>query len=293
MTAEQLKIVLKELDFNKPETITSKELDLFIIQMVEHIGSTDPELRDKLIYTSIYYFMKDGYLNHKQMEYLIDTCYLNHKQMEYLIDTCLDEQHLFLGIGSTNDDSVFTRAFSTLVIALILDRDREERFLSVETVLKAIESSILYLQKEEDTRGYVEEKGWAHSIAHGADLLAEAVKHPLFDLPLACECLNTIGRCILKDRAYVDEEDERLIYAVIALLEKGMDEILLKEWIENLSKKVTDIKNTSGYTPYFFRMNTNLNQFIKSLYFRLLFLNEGFQTRQEIEGILKSQIIAD
>jgi hypothetical protein len=279
MTDDQLKIVLKELDFKKPETIKSKDLDQLIIQMVEHIGSTDAELRDKLIYTSFYYFTKDGYLN--------------HKQMEYLIETCLDQKHLFLGIGSTNDDSVFTRAFSTLVLALILDRDREEQFLSEETALKAIESSILYLQKEEDTRGYVEEKGWAHSIAHGADLLAETVKHPLFDLALASECLNTIGRCILKDTTYVDEEDERLIYAVIALLEKGMDENLLKEWIANLSKIVADIKNTTGYTPYFFRKNTNLNQFIKSLYFRLLFMNNGIRTRQEIEGILKSQIIAD
>lgn len=278
MTEEQLKIVLKELDFKKPETIKSKDLSQLILQMVYHIGSPDPELRDKLIYTSFYHLTKDGYVN--------------HKQMEYLIETCLDQKYLFIGIGSTNDDSVFTRAFSTLVIALILDRDLEERFLLEETALKAINSSILYLQKEEDTRGYVEEKGWAHSIAHGADLLTEAIKHPLFDLALAGECLNTIGHCILKDTAYIDEEDERLIYAVIALLEKGLDENLLKEWIASLSNRVMDIKNITGYTPYFFRMNTNLNQFIKSLYFRLLFLKIGIQTRQEIERILKSQLMA-
>ncbi|MBS8263743.1 DUF2785 domain-containing protein [Mesobacillus boroniphilus] len=278
MAAEQLKNELKELDFQKPETIKSKDLDQLIIQMVQHIGSTDPVLRDKLIYSSFYHLTKDGYLN--------------HQQMEYLIQTCLDQNHLFIGIGSMNEDSVFTRAFSTLVIALILDRDREERFLSEEMALKAIESSILYLQKEEDTRGYVEDKGWAHSVAHGADLLAEAIKHPLFDLALASECLTTVGSCILKDTAYIDEEDERLIYAVIALLEKGMDENLLKEWIVNLSNNVTEIKNTTGYTPYYFRMNTNLNQFIKSLYFRLLFLNIGLQTRQEIEHILKPQVLA-
>ncbi|MBT2642252.1 DUF2785 domain-containing protein [Bacillus sp. ISL-41] len=275
MNAEQLKIELTKLDFQKPETVKSKDLNQLIQQMVEHIGSTDPVLRDKLIYTSFYYLTKDGYLN--------------HQQMTYLIETSLSKNHLYKDIGLTDDDSVFTRAFSTLVIALILDRDREERFLSEEMVHKAMESSILYLQQEEDTRGYVEDKGWAHSIAHGADLLAEAVKHPIFDLRLASECLNTIGGCILKETAYIDEEDERLIFAVIALLEKGMDENLLTEWIANLSNKVMDIKNTVGYSPYFFRMNTNLNQFIKSLYFRLMFLNKGMKTRQEIERILKSQ----
>ncbi|WP_102262439.1 DUF2785 domain-containing protein [Mesobacillus jeotgali] len=277
MNAEQLKIALKELDLKKPETIKSKDLDQLIIHMVEHIGSTDAELRDKLIYTSFYYLTKNGYLN--------------YQQMEYLIETCLDQKHLFFGIGSKNDDSVFTRAFSSLVITLILNRDRIERFLPEETALKAIESSILYLQKEEDARGYVEEKGWAHSIAHGADLLAEAVKHPLFDLALARECLNTIGGCILKETAYADEEDERLIYAVIALLEKGMDENLLKEWIENLSKSITDIKNSTGYTPYFFRKNTNLRQFLKSLYFRLLFLDKGTPLHKDIESILKASLI--
>lgn len=275
IAADQLKIELKELDFNIPEIIKNKDLNTLIKQMVQHIGSTDAVLRDKLIYTSFYYLIKQDYLN--------------HQQMKYLIETCLDQNHLFLDIGSTNDDSVFTRAFSTLVIALILGKDREERFLSEETVLQAIDSSIQYLQKEKDTRGYDEEKGWAHSIAHGADLLDEAVKHPLFELTLANECLDTIGNCIFRETAYIDDEDERLIFAITALLEKGMDENLLKNWIIGLSNEVIEIKNTSGYSPSFFRRNTNLNQFLKSLYFRLMFLNKGLQTRKTIEAILKAQ----
>lgn len=275
IAADQLKIELKELNFNIPEIIKNKDLNTLIKQMVQHIGSTDAVLRDKLIYTSFYYLIKQDYLN--------------HQQMKYLIETCLDQNHLFLDIGSTNDDSVFTRAFSTLVIALILGKDREERFLSEETVLQAIDSSIQYLQKEKDTRGYVEEKGWAHSIAHGADLLDEAVKHPLLELTLANECLDTIGNCIFRETAYIDDEDERLIFAITALLEKGMDENLLKNWIIGLSNEVIEIKNTSGYSPSFFRRNTNLNQFLKSLYFRLMFLNKGLQTRKTIEAILKAQ----
>jgi hypothetical protein len=275
IAADQLKTELKDLDFSKPETIKNKDFNTLIKQMVQHIGSTDPELRDKLIYTSFYYLIKQDYLN--------------HLQMKYLIETCLDQDHLFLGIGTTNDDSVFTRAFSTLVVALILGKDREERFLSDETVLQAIDSSIQYLQKEIDTRGYVEEKGWAHSIAHGADLLDEAVKHPLFELTLANECLDTIGNCIFRETAYIDDEDERLIFAITALLEIGMAENLLKNWIIGLSNEVIEMKNTSGYSPSFFRKNTNLNQFFKSLYFRLMFLNNCLQTRKAIEEILKAQ----
>jgi hypothetical protein len=273
---DSLKIELKGLDFDNPETIIHKHLDTLIKDMIENIGSTDSELRDKLIYTSFYH--------------LINKNYLDHQQMEYLLQTCLDQNHLFLCIGSKTDDSVFTRAFSSLVVALVLGKDRIERFLSEDTVKKTIESSMKYLLEEEDTRGYVEEKGWAHSIAHGADLLDEVVKHPLFNMSLATECMDTIRRCILIETAYVDDEDERLISSIISLLEKGMNENLLKDLVTDLSDEVTEIRASNGFSPTFFRKNTNLNQFLKSLYFRLHFLERGTQTRKEIEGILKANL---
>lgn len=277
VTTDSLKKELKGLDFNNPETIIHKDLDRLIEHMVDNIGSTDPELRDKLIYTTFYY--------------IINQDHLNHQQLEYILQTCLDQNHLFLSIGSKNDDSVFTRAFSSLVVALVLGKDRKERFLSEDTVKKTIESSMKYLFEEEDTRGYVEEKGWAHSIAHGADLLDEAIKHPLFDKTLASECLDTIRRCILiETAAYVDEEDERLIAAIISLLEKEMNEDTLKDWVSELSDEVTEIRASNGFSPTFFRKNTNLNQFLKALYFRLLFLERGTQTRKEIERILKANL---
>ncbi|MBT2681208.1 DUF2785 domain-containing protein [Bacillus sp. ISL-35] len=277
VTTDSLKKELKGLDFNNPETIIHKDLDTLIEHMVDYIGSTDPELRDKLIYTTFYY--------------VINQDYLNHQQMEYLLQTCLDQNHLFLRIGSKNDDSVFTRAFSSLVVALVLGKDRKERFLSEDTVKKTIESSMKYLLEEEDTRGYVEEKGWAHSIAHGADLLDEAIKHPLFDKTLASECLDTIRRCILIETAYVDEEDERLIAAIISLMEKEMNDDILKDWVSELSAEVTEIRASNGFSPTFFRKHTNLNQFLKALYFRLLFLERGTQTRKEIERILKANLL--
>lgn len=161
-----LKSELIDLTSYTEQQIREKDLDTLIKKMMYHIGSPDPELRDTLIYST---FGK-----------LIQEDYLNHQQMKYIIETCLNEQHLFLNIGVTNKDSVFTRSFSALTIALILAKDRENHFLSKDIVISAIESSINYLVREEDIRGYIEIKGWAHSIAHGADLLAAAIKHPLF-----------------------------------------------------------------------------------------------------------------
>ncbi|MEH7884218.1 DUF2785 domain-containing protein [Bacillus sp. JJ1609] len=273
-TALLLKSELIDLDFKQPEKIKSKDLNQLIEQMVNHIGSTDPELRDKLIYTSFYY--------------LIQRDYLNEQQMTYLIETCLDEKHLFLSIGSQDDDTVFTRAFSSLVVALILGKDRENQFLSTELTKRTIKCSMFYLQEETDTRGYVEGKGWAHSIAHGADLLDEAIKHPLFEMGIVNDCLDTISSCLFKEAVYTDGEDERLIYSIEALLEKGMDERILEKWIFSLSDYLNEIRNPNGFSLSYFRKKTNLSNFLKTLYFRLMFKNDGVSTRKTIIEILET-----
>lgn len=272
-TKLQLKVKLKELDFDNPEQIKFKDVDHLIKEMLEQIGSIDSELRDNLIYTT--------FVN------LIQRDYLNPNQMEYIIKTCLDMNHLFFNIGQADDDSVFTRSFSSLVIALILEKDRQDNFLSKDIILNAIESSIIYLQKEEDTRGYVEVKGWAHSIAHGADLLVESIKHPLFDVNLANECLETIGICLLKEASYVDDEEERLIFAIEALLDKGIDEVVIEKWILNLSSALSVILNQDGFALPFFRKKTNLCNFMKALYFRLMYKKVGSTTRKSMEEILE------
>jgi hypothetical protein len=273
-TALLLKTKLIDLDFKQPEKIKSNDLNRLIEQMVNHIGSTDPQLRDKLIYTSFFYLIKQDYLN--------------EQQMTYLIESCLDENHLFLSIGSQNDDTVFTRAFSSLVVALILGKDRENQFLSKELTIQAINCSMIYLQKETDIRGYVEGKGWAHSIAHGADLLDEAIKHPLFEMGLVNDCLDTISSCLFKEAVYTDGEDERLIYAIEALLEKGLEESILEKWIVSLADYFSEIRNPSVFSLSYFRKKTNVSNFLKTLYFRLMFKNAGVSTRKTIVEILET-----
>ncbi|PKR85061.1 DUF2785 domain-containing protein [Heyndrickxia camelliae] len=68
-------------------------------------------------------------------------------------------------MGEENADAVFTRSYSALTAQLILNHDIKEEFLSRELLEKSIQSSFLYLHQEKDVPGYVEEKGWAHSIA--------------------------------------------------------------------------------------------------------------------------------
>ncbi|MBB6452734.1 hypothetical protein HNQ94_001180 [Salirhabdus euzebyi] len=264
-----LKTYLTQLDVT---ALAIDELDELIKQMFDQIGVPDPELRDKLIY--------------KTFAKLIKGDYLSPDQMKSILEVSIDGEHLFLHIGKTNHDSVFTRSFSALVAALVLNKDRIVGFLSDQMVLLTLHSSLRYLVDEKDTRGYVPTKGWAHSIAHGADLLASVIQHPLYKMEESHKCLQAITSCLWKDTTYIDDEDERLIVAIEALLKKGVEEDFINTWLVQLSDDLSSYLSTHGFSLQFFRKKYTVMTFLKTLYFRLLFKKRGSAIKDCIEQIM-------
>lgn len=242
--------------------------DKLIDSMMKHIGTIDPTLRDDLIYTT---FAK-----------LINGGIIPQSKLLKMLEICLDEEHLFYKIGEEKGDSVFTRSFSSLVVALILAND-DGTLLDAKKV-QDIKTAILeYLDREKDTRGFVENKGWAHSIAHGADMLTALVSHTHFHMSILAEVLKSIKICLLKDVVYQDEEDERLIFAIEALLEKGMEKHILINWIKALSTILNEGQVNHGQTLPFYHSKVNVNNFMKSLYFRAKHLNPDKELLECIE----------
>ena len=108
---------------------------------------------------------------------------LTTDQMHKILNTCLSDKYLFLGIGESGTDTVFTRAFSSLYIGLALCKHDEDPYLSGEEVQKVKQTLLSYVQQEKDFRGYVDGKGWAHSIAHVSDALNDLVIQDANDEP--------------------------------------------------------------------------------------------------------------
>ncbi|QHA91265.1 DUF2785 domain-containing protein [Bacillus sp. N1-1] len=265
-----LKRALEDLNRNEFQG----DLDDLLTHMLYQIGSTDPAIRDNLIYTM---FGK-----------LVMSDYLTEEQLTYLLTICLDEEHLFYRIGERGTDSVFTRSFSVLVVALILEKDRETGFLNEDRMEAATAKCFRFLREEQDTRGYVETKGWAHSIAHGADALTEVIRHPLFDNGTMDDCLDVIQECLFKEATtYVDDEDERLLFAIEVLLDQGLSEEHLSKWIELLSTELEGLFQQNGYSVEFFHTKGNVLRFMKSCYFRLIMKEDFFEARYIIEKVVE------
>ena len=248
---------------NKADILTS---------MVQHIGSRDAELRDQLIYTMLFRLI----IEQKDIE--ID-------KMSELLETSL-ESLLFHGIEKTKSDDVFTRAFTTLLLALILHRDIEEDFLAEEQFKRTTTALIQYLTLEKDTRGYVNGKGWAHSIAHAADAVDELIANPKLNPKSFPELFNLIIEQIMRSEILAHDEDERLINPLLRLLERGMDSEILLHQVEQLPHLLEERKQHLDEESYWYVVH-NVKTFLKSLYIRLNENNLYISLQQSILHLLK------
>ncbi|QDP99604.1 DUF2785 domain-containing protein [Lysinibacillus fusiformis] len=246
------------------------EGDWLIQQMLAHIGSTDAELRDQLIYRTFIDLLSDNLLS--------------TQQLQYLFDIASSEEFLYADIGEQLSDSVFTRSFSALLVASILAKDAELLTLNDESLQPFFKKIGRYLLLEQDTRGQVQGKGWAHSIAHGADLAAITIKHPKFDLQHAASILHALKLTTWKDVVYTNDEEERLINIIEALLIRSYSEEALMEWVEQVFDKFEMHLVTQGYNESFFCGRTCTLNVMKTLYFALKMNNRAPKLQNIIYG---------
>lgn len=269
MQKQALKALLttiKEHGYEVPQDIHPYELSLI---MMEHIGDTDAELRDKLIYSTLYFW--------------IDREVLQADEVYEIFKIALNEEHLFVGLGQV-DDSVFSRVFSVLVIALSIMRHRKTKFIPEADIKVALDRVLKMYNEDRDVRGYVDGKGWAHGAAHGADALDEFARCEEIGYAGLVEILEAIYKKVnMNHYGYIHFEDERMITAVKAILER---ELIPIEEIENWVKRFKKIEKIGKY-PEDLIIVTNVISFLKSLYFRLLDQPKYAGITKTIEDVLK------
>jgi len=245
--------------------------------MLAHIGAIDPVLRDELICSTFYN--------------IISNDLLPFTQLADFAQILISENYLFKGIGLKEDDSVFTRTFSSLIISRIVWSDQRHRFLQVQD-MKLIQSKLLtYFVEEQDVRGYVAEKGWAHSVAHAADAINEVVLHPLTskqDLPLILATL--MKRVWYGDTTFYAKEDRRIVTPVLALLKQGFSEEDLCNFLEKETKRMIEelpkVLCAEWITPATHRQCANVTNFLRSLYFATKNQDTYQVTHQKVTELL-------
>ncbi|WP_203649781.1 DUF2785 domain-containing protein [Secundilactobacillus yichangensis] len=192
--------------------------DQQVLQLVRHIGSPDPNVRDK----GIYFLFND----------LIQQHLLSDQQMTMVVRYLTSDTVLFAHILEPENDAVYQRAFAVLLLSVMMYADRAGyHFLDQDLVNQVVDQLALYMVLEADTRGFIKTNGWAHAFTHIGNLLDE-----------------------LSEREHLKRADKLFLMAIIIERYKTLDGPLIFGEPQRLAGYLARLTNKNQlYADYFLK----------------------------------------
>ncbi|WP_077329533.1 DUF2785 domain-containing protein [Virgibacillus siamensis] len=242
-----------------------------------YLGSTDPTLRDEVAYPILSMWIERG---------LYDV----HKLRELIGDM---KANLTDRLGENYTDTVFLRSFSILILMEIIEYDNKQEVLKRAELEWLLDDVLSYFEKERDLRGYVPDKGWAHAIAHTADLFGALAGNRHIGRKGLERIVSAIADkvSVASGHTYLAAEDERLAYAVIRALRCGLIEnVFFEKWLNPFAMHhgddwVEHLSSATGASTY-----VNVKGFLRSLYFQILLSNNPPADADEYASMIKETI---
>jgi hypothetical protein len=225
-----------------------------------YLGLPDGELRDEIAYRLLTQWIMAGKYTPADLRRLMARW----------------QDNLTAGIGETETDSVFLRSFSVLMLSVVVYHDNNHPFLTRNEVRQLLDKGLAYFAAEQDLRGYIIGKGWAHSSAHCADLLKFLARSRHVDGADLRRILEGIVGKLLAPivHMYSYDEDERMALAAVDVCKRGL--LTSDDWRAWLTRftewkaswSADDSFNLEVFAPYH-----NGKQFLRTLYFQISFLD--------------------
>ncbi|EAG4183110.1 TPA_asm: DUF2785 domain-containing protein [Listeria monocytogenes] len=222
--------------------------------MLSYLSSIDSELRDHIAYNIF-------------SEWLVVQDNLTTEQKMRIYNYAVNKNNLLFKINIIDSDAVFQRSFSALIIALLLENNKVHNFLTDNEIRKTLDLLIELLEKEKNTHSFIEEKGWAHCIAHTADALDELIYQRAIN-EIDVKKIMTAITFFYKNNTNIltGEEDERLSNILItALFEQKINNEEVKNWLNSISETIP------SHLPEIPLIN--IKQFTQTLLIKLTVLN--------------------
>jgi hypothetical protein len=205
--------------YTVPSTHTPSDLAPELLSL---LGSTDSHLRDGIAYGVLETWISRNLYTADELRSMANQLGENLKR----------------GLGEQGTDTVFLRTFSALVLAEIVYHNNKEPFLSEEDVHQILEQALAYYPAEHDLRGYIPGPGWAHSSAHGADLLFVLAANSFLSASDLERIMQALATKIAPPVAhiYLYNEDQRITRAVLSVLKRDLLSLsFLSTWLDHLT----------------------------------------------------------
>ena len=123
-------------------------------------------------------------------------------------------------IGLLAHPEIQARTFAALILAVLVHRDTDSEVLATETVLRWRDGFAGWWVCETDLRGWDDELGWLHAVAHGADVVGELGLSPRLDGDGLSGLLDlAVSRLLAPaDQVFGHQEDDRVALAMATVL---------------------------------------------------------------------------
>lgn len=251
-----------------------RPLDELTAELTAMLGDPDPRVREEIALSTLGIWIAEGVYDELLAGLGDGMC-----------------TGLGVGLGETGTDTVFRRSYSALVLAECIDRDTRLALVSEDTLLGWGDRLTSWFVREQDLRGYVPGKGWAHAASHGSDAIAALARSPRFGSSELTVLLDVIADRLLlpSDEFFVAGEPDQMARAVIHVLRRDLLELkLLEPWIARLAQQA--IPNSAvGVHPY--RVAGNVQAFLRSLQLQLTLGKPQPTVRSDLMLVLVSQLI--
>ncbi|CAM3846246.1 DUF2785 domain-containing protein [Nocardioides zeicaulis] len=204
------------------EVPSDRPLDDLTAELTTMLGSTDAEVRDGTAYPALATWIERGIYD-DLLPGLGDGMAVG----------------LSVGLGESGTDTVFRRSFSALILAECLERDNEHHLVPGQKVMEWGDRLATWFLSERDTRGFVAGKGWAHTMAHGADAIGALAESPHLAGPEHAVLLDVVAERVLQQDPHtplLSGEVDRMVHAVMRVLRRntlGTD--VLEPWVHHVA----------------------------------------------------------
>ena len=258
MTRGEL-LALKAAKWQVPDDARRQQLAL---GMTDCLADPDPGLRDELGFEALSTWMRSDKLTTATVQSLRTT---------------------LLPRLTAADPQGVSRPFAALTLAEVARRDRLKPYLSATERQDLLTAAAAYLSGVRDYRGYDEQSGWRHGVAHGADLMLQLALNPALGKAAHETILSAIASQVLPAHSYIYGEGERLMAPVFYLARR--DTLTAAEWQAWLTRLLAARKPTQPASPAALAQTHNLKQFLYPLFASLSLSPDAAQRERLLQAV--------
>ncbi|MFW6775618.1 DUF2785 domain-containing protein [Nocardioides sp. CPCC 205120] len=193
---------------------------------------------------------------------------------------------LATGLGESGTDTVFRRSFSALLLGECIARDSRRALVPGGKILDWGDRIVSWYLRERDDRGFVDGKGWAHAVAHGADAIGMLADSPHLAAPELTVLLDVLADRVLTPggRLLVSGEPDRIAEATLRVLRRNALPLAVVEpWVRRVAARATAYPSETQ-DPY--RVTGNPEAFLRALHLQLALAPDPPQMRPDLLLVL-------